>query len=133
MFEKQKFTDRQIEKYFNSALRDFKIAVNSEVPEVIFKFCYDSLLKIAITICARNNLRVKSRAGHHIELLKKLAECLDNEDILIVSNEMRKKRNFDLYSGGVLTSEKEALEYKEWLKKIVVQAEEYLSVSQKLF
>ena len=28
MFEKQKFTDRQIEKYFNSALRDFKIAVN---------------------------------------------------------------------------------------------------------
>ena len=133
MFEKQKFTDRQIEKYFNSALRDFKIAINSEVPEVIFKFCYDSLLKIAITVCARNNLRVKSRAGHHIELLKKLAECLDNEDILIVSNEIRKKRNFDLYSGGVLISEKEALEYKEWLKKIVVQAEEYLSVSQKLF
>lgn len=69
----------------------------------------------------------------HIELLKKLAECLDDEDILIVSNEMRKKRNFDLYSGGVLISEKEASEYKEWLKKIVIQAEEYLSVNQKLF
>ena len=133
MFEKQKFTDRQIEKYFNSALKDFKIAFSSEVPEIIFKFCYDSLLKIAITICAKNNLRVKSRAGHHIELLKKLAEYLNDENILIISNEMRKKRNFDLYSGGVLISEKEALNYKKWLKKIAAQAEEYLNANSKLF
>ena len=93
MFEKQKFTDRQIKQYFNSALRDFKIAYDSDVLEIIFRFSYDSLLKIAITICAKNNLRVKSRAGHHIKLLKKLAEYLDNEDIFIMGNEMRKKRN----------------------------------------
>jgi len=133
MFEKQKFTDRQVEKYFNSAIRDFKIAIDSDIPEVIFKFCYDSLLKIAITICAKNNLRVKSRAGHHIELLKKLSEHLNNEDIFIMSDEMRKKRNFDLYSGGVLISEKEALDYRKRLKKIVAQAEKYLNASQKLF
>ena len=133
MFEKQKFTDRQIKQYFNSALRDFKIANNSEVPEVIFKFSYDSLLKIAITICAKNSLRAKSRAGHHIELLRKLAEYLGDKDIVIVGNEMRKKRNFDLYSGGVLISEKEALDYKRQLKKVVTQAEKYLSTNQKLF
>lgn len=133
MFEKQKFSDQQIKKYFNSALKDFNIANGSEIPEIIFKFCYDSLLKVAITISAKNNFRVKSRTGHHIELLKKLAEYLDNEDILIVSNEMRKKRNFELYDGGILISEKEALNYREWLKKIIIQAEEYLNKNQRLF
>ena len=114
-------------------MRDFKIANNSEIPEVIFKFCYDSLLKIAITICAKNNLRIKSRTGHHVELLKNLSEYLNEEDIFIMSNEMRKKRNFDLYSGGVLISEKEALDYLERLKKIAAQAQKYLSANQKLF
>lgn len=133
MFEKQKFTNRQVEKYFNSAIKDFKIAIDSEIPEVIFKFCYDSLLKIAITICAKNNLRIKSRAGHHIELLKKLSEYLNNEDIFIMSDEMRKKRNFDLYGGGVLISHKEALNYRKQLKNIATQAEKYLSMNQQLF
>ncbi|MCK4891053.1 MAG: hypothetical protein KAS78_00140 [Candidatus Pacebacteria bacterium] len=116
-----------------TALRDFKIADSSEVSEVTFRFCYDSLLKVAITICAKNNLRVKSRAGHHIKLLKKLSEYFDDEDILIISNEMRKKRNFDLYSGGILISEKEILDYKRLLEKIITQAEEYLNIDQKLF
>ncbi len=133
MFKKQEFTDRQIEKYFNSALRDFKIARDSNVPEIIFKFSYDSLLKIAIAVCAKNNLRVKSRAGHHIDLVEKLSEYLNDEDIFAIGNEMRKKRNFDLYSGGVLVTKKEASNYKEWLKKIVLQTEEYLNTEQKLF
>lgn len=117
MFKRQEFTARQIKNYFNSALKDFKIARESDVPEIIFKFSYDSLLKIAIAVCARNNLRVKSRAGHHIDLVKKLSEYLGDEDIFAIGNEMRKKRNFDLYSGGVLVSAKEALAYKKWLKK----------------
>ncbi|MBU4299179.1 hypothetical protein KJ636_03995 [Patescibacteria group bacterium] len=55
------------------------------------------------------------------------------EDIFVMGNEMRKKRNFDLYDGGILISEKESLNYKEWLKKIISQSEKYLSTSQKLF
>jgi hypothetical protein len=133
MFKNQEFTDRQIENYFKSAVKDFKIARDSKVPEVVFKFSYDSLLKVAIAICAKNNLRVKSRAGHHIDLVKKLSEYLGNKDIFAVGNEMRKKRNFDLYSGGVLITKKEALSYKEWLKKIILLAEEYLNTKQKLF
>ncbi len=133
MFKKQEFTNRQIKQYFNSALKDFKIARESDVPEIIFKFCYDSLLKIAIAVCAKNNLRVKSRTGHHINLVKKLSEYLSDEDIFAMGNEMRKKRNFDLYGGGVLVSKKEAMNYKEWLEKVVSQAEEYLSAGRKLF
>lgn len=132
MFKKQEFTAKQIKKYFDSALKDYKIAKESDVPEIIFKFSYDSLLKIAIAVCANDDLRVKSRAGHHIDLVKKLSEYLGDEDIFAIGNEMRKKRNFDLYGGGVLISKKEALSYKEWLKKIITQAEEYLSARKKL-
>ena len=46
---------------------------------------------------------------------------------------MRKKRNFDLYSGGVLISEKEIMDYKRLLKKIIARAEKYLNANQKLF
>lgn len=133
MFKEQEFTDRQIENYFKSALKDFKIACESDIPEIVFKFSYDSLLKIAIAVCAKNNLRVKSRIGHHVDLVKKLSEYLGDEDIFAVGNEMRKKRNFDLYSGGVLITKKEASNYKEWLKKIILQTEDYLNTEQKLF
>ncbi len=132
MFKKQEFTAKQIEKYFDSALKDYKIAKESDVPEIIFKFSYDSLLKIAIAVCANDDLRVKSRVGHHIDLVKKLSEYLGDDDIFAIGNEMRKKRNFDLYSGGVLVSKKEALSYKVCLKKIIMQAEEYLSTRKKL-
>jgi len=133
MFKEQEFSDRQIENYFKSALRDFRIAQDSDVPEIIFKFSYDSLLKIAIAVCAKNNLRVKARTGHHVDLVKKLSEYLEDEDIYVVGNEMRKKRNFDLYSGGILVTKKEASNYKEWLKKIILQAEEYFNKEQNLF
>lgn len=133
MFREQEFTDRQIENYFKSAIKDYKIVHDSDIPEIVFKFSYDSLLKIAIAVCAKNNLRVKSRIGHHIDLVKKLSEYLGDEDIFTVGNEMRKKRNFDLYGGGVLITKKEASNYKEWLKKIILQAEEYLNKEQKLF
>ena len=133
MFETFKFSDNQIKKYFSSARQDFKIAGDSSVPEVIFKFCYDSLLKIAIAMCAKNGLRVKSRAGHHAELLEKLTEFLGDQDIFAVGNEMRKKRNFDLYAGGILISKKEALEYREWLRGIFIKIEDNLNINLKLF
>ncbi len=133
MFRKQEFTDRQVKNYFNSALKDFKIASDSDIPEIIFRFTYDSLLKTAIAVCAKNNLRVKSRAGHHIDLIKKLSEYLRDKDIFVIGNEMRKKRNFDLYSGGAAVSKKESLEYRVWAKKIIAQAEGYLFAGQKLF
>ncbi len=133
MFEKFKFQQRQINIYFRSATHSFKIASDSNVSEVIFKFCYDALIKLSIAVCAKNNLRVKARQGHHIELLAKLAELLDNKDIEAIGNEMRKKRNLDLYAGGILISKKEAGEYQDWLKTILELGEEYLYGKRRLF
>ncbi len=126
MFEKFNFSARQISNYFNSASRDFRIASSSAIPEVIFVFSYDSLIKLAIAVCAKNGLRVKARTGHHIELLKKLFEFVDFKVVEIVGNKMRHKRNMDLYGGGVLISEKEARECRDWPKTVFLKAEIYL-------
>jgi hypothetical protein len=117
MFEKFHFSKRQIRKYYQSAIRDLKIASNSKIPEVIFRFSYDALVKLAIAVCAKNGLRVKARKGHHVELIKKLSFYLKDPEIEILANEMRSKRNRDLYDGGILISEKEAKEYLEWVKQ----------------
>lgn len=129
-FEKFEFDSRQAQKYYQSAKRDLKIAATSDIIDVQFKFSYDALLKLAIAVCAHNGLRVKSKAGHHIELLDKLADILQDSDIDIIGNEMRKKRNFDLYSGGLVVSRKEASEYCEWIRMVFVKAEDYLSQKQ---
>jgi len=73
MFEKFVFANKQIEKYFESALKDLNIS-RSAVSEVAFVFCYNCLLKLAIAVCAKNNLRVKARQGHHVALIIKLAD-----------------------------------------------------------
>lgn len=126
MFEKFAFTARQIDQYYKSASRDLKIAQTSAIPEVIFKFSYDALLKLAIAVCAKNNLRVKSRQGHHTELINKLSEIIKNEDTKIIGQEMRAKRNWDLYGGGALISKKEAGEFLIWTKKIFAIADVHL-------
>ena len=41
MFEHFKSSESQIEKYHKSAMRDLKIAADSNIPEVSFRFCYD--------------------------------------------------------------------------------------------
>lgn len=119
MFEKFSFKKEQVKAYFNAAVRDMAIAGKTDVPEVIFKFSYDALLKLAIAFCALNGLRVKARLGHHIGLIGKLSEFLNDKKIEIIGNEMRMKRNIDLYSGGTLISKKEADEYHSWVKGII--------------
>lgn len=119
MFEKFSFKKEQVKGYFNSAVRDIAIADGSDVPEVIFKFSYDALLKLAIAFCALNGLRVKARLGHHTGLIGRLSEFLDDKEVEVIGNEMRMKRNIDLYSGGTLISKKEADEYCGWVKGVI--------------
>lgn len=132
MFEKFKFTERQVENYYKSARKDYRIAFGSDIPEVMFKFCYDALLKLAIAVCAGNGLRVKARRGHHVELLKKMSGFLQNREIEILGDEMRAKRNLDIYGGGAVISEKEADEYLKWMKGLIVETENYLSKNPEL-
>ena len=133
MFERFVFTKNQISKYHSSALRDFKIAKNSLENEVRFRFCYDALLKLSITVCAKNNLRIKSRQDHHIKLIEKMAEILKDKDINIIGQEMRAKRNWDLYGGGILISEKEAKDYLQWTENIFKEADKYFNTHSRLF
>ena len=119
MFIKFNFTNEQIEKYYDSAKRDLGIAKESKSSEVMFRFCYDAVIKLAIALCAVNGLKVKSRRGHHIALIAKLAEYLDDKDIERTADSMRNKRNLDLYDGGRFFSEKEVEQKKQTLREKV--------------
>lgn len=132
-FEKRNFENKTIQKYFASAERDFKIAKEGGHSEVIFKFSYDSLIKIGITLIAFYGYRIKSRQGHHIKILEKLSQVLDNKNIEIMGEAMRKKRNHDLYDGGIMIAEKEAKEYLVFVKTVINEADKFLKNQKSLF
>ena len=100
---------------------------------MVFKFSYDCLIKLGITLIVSQGYRIKSRTGHHIKILEKLSQILENKDIEIMGEAMRKKRNFDLYEGGVIISEKEAKEYFNFVKKIIAESERFLKNQISLF
>jgi len=132
-FQKFKFRPNQTEKYLQAAYRDFKISRQSNINEVQFQFSYNALIKLGIALISHLGYKVKSRSGHHIKILEKTALILDDKDIYSIGNRMRKKRNLDLYEGGILISKKEAEEYRDWLKGIFMKAEIYLYGKQRLF
>lgn len=132
-FQKKKFEQRIILRYFHSALKDFKIAFGAKHPEVIFKFSYDALIKTGITIIALYGYRIRSRRGHHIKILEKLSQILDDENIIILGDKMRKKRNLDLYEGGTIISHKEAKDYLNFTKETIRKAEKHLKSQDSLF
>lgn len=131
MFEKFVFTPKQIEKYFESALRDFNIAKKGE-PEVAFMFYYNGLLKLAITVCAHSGWRVKASRGHHVALIEKFSKLLNNSEVELIGQKMRAKRNKDIYGAGVLITKKEIDMYREFITDLVDQVEKYLDFN-KLF
>jgi len=125
MFEKFQFSPKQIVNYFASANRDLKIARQSKVAEVAFRFSYDALLKLAIAVCAIEGLRVKARKGHHIALIGKLAKIIGDSEIEVLGNRMRAKRNWELYDGGMIISQKEVSEYLIWVVEVFKKAQNY--------
>ena len=126
MFENFNYLPTQIKKYFQAAVNDLRLAKIANAPELVFYTSYNIIVKTAMAVCAKNNLRVKSRTGHHVELISKLAEYLNDLEIEDVANKMRTKRNRDLYDGGTTTSEKEAKFYLLFCEKLVEKADSYL-------
>lgn len=119
-FTKFKFTPEQINRHFNNALRDFKIASEDSHMEVKFNYCYNALIKSGIAlIAAKGGMKVRSVAGHHVKIIEKMAEILEDETVLVIGNAMRTKRNEDFYGGGIFVSEKESAEYLEYVKGIM--------------
>jgi len=117
-FKKMDFSQNQIEEYFNSAIKDMKIAEKYDDPEVRFEFVFKSLIKFGITLIASYGYKVNSRKGHHQKILEKMSEILDNNDILVSSEVIRKTRNTEFYDGGTIITEKQSKEYLSFLKEV---------------
>ncbi len=105
------FTQQQIKKNLESALRDYDIAKKDSIPEVKFTYIYNALIKAGIALLSYYQVRVRSVPGHHVKILEKMAEILKDEAVADIGNVMRSKRNIDLYGGGVEITEKECREY----------------------
>ncbi|MGA2799279.1 MAG: hypothetical protein ABSE63_16990 [Thermoguttaceae bacterium] len=117
-FQKFNFSKEQVRKHLQSAERDWKIARSSDMADVVFKFSYDALLKLAVYVAACSGLRVRSITGHHRKLLEKLSELIQDEDAFYIANEMRQKRNSDLYQGGALITDKDAESYLSFVSSV---------------
>lgn len=126
MFEAIKTSDEQVRRFYLAAAKDLRLAVSAKAPDLVFYACYNVIVKTSMALCAKNGLRVKSRAGHHTELISKLAEYLKDPETEDVANQMRKKRNRDLYDGGTITTLKEADAYLLFCKKLLKEAGDYL-------
>ena len=121
-FQKLAFKDEQIEQFAKSALHDLKIAEESNIPDVVFKFGYDAIIKLGIALIAKEGYKVRSTPGHHVKILEKLSQMLNNEDILVLGNKMRQERNTNLYDGGFFVGEKDSREYLDFVKNVFNKA-----------
>ncbi len=117
-FQKLAFEKEQLKQFSNSALRDLEIAEGATIPDVIFKFSYDALIKSGIFLIAKKGYKVRSTTGHHVKILEELSRLLDDEDVLVLGNKMRQERNFNLYDGGFSVGEKDSREYLSFVKDV---------------
>lgn len=122
-FQKLAFKEEQIEQFLKSALHDLKIAEASDIPDVIFKFSYDALVKLGIALIAKKGYKIRSTTGHHVKILEKLSQILKEEDILVLGNKMRQERNFNLYDGRFFVGEKDSCEYLDFVKSVFKKAD----------
>ena len=121
-FQKFKFRDDQIKDYWDSAQNDLKIAEKTNIPEVIFKFAYDALIKLGIALLSRQGFKIRSNVGHHIKILEVASGILKDKEVEVVGNMMRRQRNTDLYHGGFTVTEKQSKEYLEFVKNTFAKA-----------
>lgn len=117
-FIEQQFTKEALSKLKESALRDIKIAENDKEPEVRFHFSYMALLKTGILAIAIKGYRIKSKPGHHKIILEALANILEDKDVLITGDRMRKNRNFDVYSGSITIGIEEIEQNFTFIKEV---------------
>ncbi|MCB4755939.1 MAG: HEPN domain-containing protein [Elusimicrobia bacterium] len=117
-FKTVKFASDQIESYLSGAIRNLEIARKSDHPEVQFTFAYQALLKAGIALIAKiGSVKVRSVPGHHVRILEKMSETLSKPDIFLIGNQMRLKRNLDLYEGRVGINPSEAQDFLEFVEE----------------
>ncbi len=126
-FKKFNFKPDEIERTLQSALHDLEIAEKDRFSEVKFTYSYQALIKTGITLLAKiEKVKVRSMPGHHVKIIEKMSEILEDEDVAAIGNAMRMKRNTDLYGGGELIGEKEAEDYLKFVRKVIEKAKKVI-------
>lgn len=120
-FRQHKFDKSQIEKNYQNAMKDLNISKKDTILEVKFNYAYTALVKAGLALLSSYNIKIKSVPGHHIKLVEKIAEILEDDSITDMGNLMRSKRNLDLYSGGIEVTEKECYEYIKFVEDVVAK------------
>ena len=120
-FNKLKFTEEQINRNFENALKDMNIAKKDKILEVKFSYVYTALIKAGIALMSFYQVKIKSVPGHHFKIIDKMAQILKDDSIMTMGNIMRSKRNLDFYGGGVEVTEKECCEFIEFTEKVLTK------------
>lgn len=126
-FNKFDFTEEQVARFLNNALKDLEIAKENSRPEVKFSYSYSAFIKGGMALLAKvGKVKIRSIPGHHVKIMEKMKEILKDETVEIIGNAMRSKRNEDFYGGGVLISEKESIDYNLFVEKVFVKIKKIL-------
>ena len=126
-FLKFPFTNELIEKNIKNALKDLNIAKKVNISEVKFNYSYSALIKAGIALLSYYQVKIKSVPGHHIKIIEKTAQILNDKEIEDIGNSMRSKRNLDFYAGGIEVTEKECREFISFVEKILSKIMETIS------
>jgi len=129
-FAKKDFTENQVSGYIENAKRDLNIAKKDKFLDVKFNYTYKALFKSGIALLGHYRRKVKNVRGHHVKVIDKLAEILEDNDISAMGNLMRSKRNTDLYDGGVMVTSKECKEYLAFTEKIVDRVSKIIATGE---
>lgn len=121
------FTKSQIKQNLDNALKDFDIAQRDSILDVKFNYVYTTLIMAGIALLSFYQVKIRSVPGHHVKIIEKKAEILNDETIEDVGNVMRSKRNMDFYRGGIEITEKECTEYIQFVDEVLRKIKKVLS------
>jgi hypothetical protein len=122
-FRDFKFTKAQIRNNFDNAQKDLKIVNVDKIAEVKFTYTYTAFIKGGIALLSFYNKKVKSAPGHHAKIIEMMSNILNDETIEIMGSAMRSKRNMDFYDGGIEITEKESVQYLDFVKAVLPKVE----------
>jgi hypothetical protein len=123
-FHEFSYSKSQTDGYFRNAELDLRRAEESKDPNIAYRIGYESVLKLGIALIAQAGFKVKSVPGHHVKILDKLGEILGRPDEVEYLHRIRRKRNIDLYDGGLDFTEKESKDLLDLCKTLFTHAKQ---------
>jgi len=121
-FQEFAYSKSQTDHYFRNAELDLGRAEKTKDPNIVYRIGYEAALKLGIAMIADAGYKVKSVPGHHIKILDKMAEILKRPDEVEYLHRIRRKRNIDLYEGGLDFTEKEAKDLLDLCRVLFAEA-----------